>query len=227
MNSDNEKFKWRKWDYYWLIGILIFIIVLIFSIRLSDNRDISNIISLIASFVSIALALISIWWSQVNNSDANKVYDKIIGKLDIVVNETSEINSRYKIKNDENNPRKFTGVKSSQTVTSKDNFLNKNKDVALCFKEINGKLDYLVSEKDDKLKELEFQFNRGLTDEEYKKFIELFSESSIPLFEADMFPEYDGIDIYLDEAISAYEKYIAREEMSKLLKKINPDLDLN
>lgn len=226
MDSNNEKFKWRKWDYYWLIGILIFIIILVCSIRLSDNRDISNIISLISSIVSIVLALISIWWSQVNNSDANRVYDKIIEKLDIVVNETAEINKKYVIKKDETNPGKFIGMKLIQTAASKNDFLMKHNDVELCFKEIKEKLDYLISEKDEEFEELKFYFNRGLTEEEYEKFVELFSESSIPLSEGEMIDGFSGIVIGLDEAISGYEKYKAREEIREILKKINPRLNL-
>ncbi|PPK77532.1 hypothetical protein BXY41_11671 [Lacrimispora xylanisolvens] len=89
---ENNSSNWRKQDYFWLIGILIGIIVFICAIRLSDNTDIVNIISFIASGVSIALAFIAIWWGQVNNSETNKIYVKINEKLDRVKGETDIIN---------------------------------------------------------------------------------------------------------------------------------------
>lgn len=90
---DNNSSNWRRQDYFWLIGILVSIIVLICAIRLGDNADIVNIISFIASGMSIALAFIAIWWGQVNNSEGNKIYDKINEKLDSVKVETTNLST--------------------------------------------------------------------------------------------------------------------------------------
>lgn len=86
-----EGFEWRKQDYFWLIGILIFVIILIATIRLKDNSEITNMISLIASGVSIALAIVAIWWGQVNNDGANRVYQSIENKLNRVSKKTEDI----------------------------------------------------------------------------------------------------------------------------------------
>jgi hypothetical protein len=61
---------------------------------LSDNADIVNIISLIASGVSIALAIIAIWWGQVNNSQTSKIYDKIYDKIDGVKDDTVGLHTK-------------------------------------------------------------------------------------------------------------------------------------
>lgn len=78
-----------------------------------------------------------------------------------------------------------------------------------------------IEESDD---EILIMFNNNLTNEEFEKFVELFNKSDIPLDSADMHDGNSGIDIHLDEKISGYEIYKAKEKMDKLLKEISPDL---
>lgn len=92
--------------------------------------------------------------------------------------------------------------------------------------ELVERIAYMESSSAECTSEISFEFNRGLTDEEFEKFIELFNNSEIPLDSADMHDDYSGIDIHLDEEISGYEIHKAKEKMDELLKKINPDLEV-
>lgn len=98
-----EKFKWRKQDYFWLIALIIVLWYMTVTVRLSDNSDVVNVISLIASGVSVALAIIAIWWGQVNNSETNKIYDKMNDKIDTVHYETGAITCKLEAILDEMN----------------------------------------------------------------------------------------------------------------------------
>lgn len=75
-------------DLLWIIGILVGLLILVISIRLSDDKDIINIFSLMSSGVSIALALIAIaisikqdYGSEIINQKTIQMLDTIDGKV--------------------------------------------------------------------------------------------------------------------------------------------------
>lgn len=111
-----EKFKWRKQDYFWLIAIILILWYITATVRLGDNSDVVNIISLIASGVSVALAVIAIWWGQVNNNEVSKTYEKIIQTLDSVKNETGEANQKL----DEIRKNTYRGIDSIANISEED-----------------------------------------------------------------------------------------------------------
>jgi len=87
---DYLKTKFTNRDFHWLTGILIGIVILVCSIRLSDNSNVVNIFSFMGSGISIALAFVAIGMSikqelssNLVNSDTRKTLislnEKIIG----------------------------------------------------------------------------------------------------------------------------------------------------
>ncbi|MCW6075486.1 sigma-70 family RNA polymerase sigma factor [Clostridium sporogenes] len=92
--NDNKKDLDKK-DFKWIIGILIgiisllsLVIVFIISYKLSDNRDISNIVSIASGLVSIALAFVAIgialkqdYNSSIINTETQKMLDGLDGKI--------------------------------------------------------------------------------------------------------------------------------------------------
>ncbi|MHB9937921.1 hypothetical protein CF098_07815 [Clostridium sporogenes] len=92
--NDNKKNLDKK-DFKWIIGILIgiisllsLVIVFIISYKLSDNRDISNIVSIASGLVSIALAFVAIgialkqdYNSSIINTETQKMLDGLDGKI--------------------------------------------------------------------------------------------------------------------------------------------------
>lgn len=225
--ESKDKFKWRKQDYFWLISFILVLSYLMATVRLSDNADVVNIISLIASAVSIALAIVAIYWGQVNNSEANKIYDKMNDKLEQVINVTTVINNSV---DEVKESIKYEGFGKfvRNTEESYINTRRKSRESELeVLNEIRHRFDYLDSKiSDTSSDEIVFGFNRDLSSIEFEKFIQLFNESDIPLDTADMKDNYAGIYIHLEEKISGYEIYRAKEKMNKLLKEINPDLEV-
>lgn len=70
--------KWRNRDWIWIIGVLIAIIILIVANKASENLE--NNFSIISSAVSIALALIAIFYSSKQDNE-NKRSNENIGNL--------------------------------------------------------------------------------------------------------------------------------------------------
>jgi hypothetical protein len=69
--------SWRTQDWFWTLGILISIIVVILTFRLSDNQEVTDLFSFISSSVSIALALIAIFISFKQNSDNQRLTNEM------------------------------------------------------------------------------------------------------------------------------------------------------
>lgn len=70
--------KWRNRDWIWTIGVLIAIIILIVANKAGENLE--NNFSIISSAVSIALALIAIFYSSKQDNE-NKRSNENIGNL--------------------------------------------------------------------------------------------------------------------------------------------------
>jgi hypothetical protein len=86
-----KQFKWDERDYKWLIFILLGIIGLILTWRLNDNASVVNIISMIASGSSIALAVMAMIQSTIYNDRSNDTYVAITEKLSKLEHNTDDI----------------------------------------------------------------------------------------------------------------------------------------
>lgn len=80
------KLKITNRDFYWIIGILIGIVILVCSIRLSHNANIINIFSFMANGISIALAFLAIGMSIRQELSSNLLNSETRGIL-ISINE--------------------------------------------------------------------------------------------------------------------------------------------
>ena len=149
--NEKERFEWRKWDYFWLIGILIVLLYMACSMRLKDNSEIINIISLIASGMSIALAVISIWWGQVNNSSTNEVYGKINEKLNSVQKTTEQLSNNMANK-----------LLEAKTIVTHDENISQN-----VKKSVSDSIDYVFSKSSSKLdvEDIQMLSIKGLCDD--------------------------------------------------------------
>lgn len=112
-------FKWNERDYKWLIFILILIIGIILTWRLNDNDSVVNIISMIASGASIALAVIAIMQSIAYNESANSTYNAITEKLINLEHNTDDI--KQKIMADVNTVIENSTISEDEKVDLKDN----------------------------------------------------------------------------------------------------------
>lgn len=88
------------------------------------------------------------------------------------------------------------------------------------------RIAYIEKNSDDFSDSISLTFNKSLAGEQYDKFSELLCENDIRLSEAEMYPDFDGIDFYLDGEISGYEKMKTKEKMNQLIKEIDPDLEV-
>lgn len=115
--------------------------------------------------------------------------------------------------------------------------LNRNKDdesakeiLTQVLNELVERIQYIESHRDDYSDEISIEFNMSLEPEQYKKFEQLLSdEGGIPIGSecgAEMFEDFNGIDIHLDESISGFEICKVRGKMNDLLKKIDPKLEV-
>ncbi|MBK5459237.1 hypothetical protein [Peribacillus sp. TH27] len=104
MDLDNENYikqdekRWREQDWYWLLGILIGIIILLIASIFAKSAKIELNFSIISSAVSIALALVAIFIAlkqdsenQKTNRNMNEALVRMDGKLSNVGEKVSEI----------------------------------------------------------------------------------------------------------------------------------------
>lgn len=89
--------KWTNKDWKWLLGILVFIISIliliiigVISVRLSDNIDIVNVISIGAGLVSMVLGIVAIIYAFIQSKESSNTLSKINEK----VNKINGINDR-------------------------------------------------------------------------------------------------------------------------------------
>lgn len=89
--------KWRERDWYWLLGILIAIIILLIASIYGKSKGWETNFSIISSAVSIALALVAIFIAlkqdgnnQITNRNINVALARMEEKLNNVGNKVSE-----------------------------------------------------------------------------------------------------------------------------------------
>ncbi|CAM5246373.1 putative protein OS=Lysinibacillus sphaericus OX=1421 GN=LS41612_10730 PE=4 SV=1 [Lysinibacillus sphaericus] len=71
--KNKRKFEWRNQDWLWLVLILVAIIFFVTTFRLADNIQVVDLFSFISSSVSIALALVAIFYAWKQDSDSQVV----------------------------------------------------------------------------------------------------------------------------------------------------------
>ncbi|KDR95984.1 hypothetical protein SAMN02745945_01744 [Peptoclostridium litorale DSM 5388] len=85
--------KWSNRDWFWLCGVLILGWIVSLSIKLADNGEIINLISLVGSGVSIALAVVAIIYAfnqSTQSNIQNKSFETMIRGIE---NELIRVNS--------------------------------------------------------------------------------------------------------------------------------------
>jgi len=85
------KFEWRNQDWVWLVLILVAIIYFISTFRLADNIQVVDLFSFISSSVSIALALVAIFYAWKQDSDNRRVNDNVSTILHNIVYEMGSV----------------------------------------------------------------------------------------------------------------------------------------
>lgn len=75
-HKPEKKINWTEKDWKWLVGILIAIIIFIFTFRLGDNQDVTDLFSFISSSVSIALAGVAIFLALKQDTDNRRVNEQ-------------------------------------------------------------------------------------------------------------------------------------------------------
>ncbi|QDQ01165.1 hypothetical protein FOH38_12270 [Lysinibacillus fusiformis] len=88
--TEKEKEKENNWtnrDWFWLLGILIGIIILLIASIFAKSLKIETNFSIISSAVSIALALVAIFFALKQDSDNQRVNDNVSRILNNIVSE--------------------------------------------------------------------------------------------------------------------------------------------
>lgn len=130
-NNKNHN-KWRERDWYWLLGILIFIIILLIASIFAKNTGLEVNFSIISSAVSIALALIAIYIAlkqdkdnQETNFELNKALIYMDAKLNNVGEKVSEI-SLEEIRKVVHDKIGYTSESIEETLNEETEKLSKN-----------------------------------------------------------------------------------------------------
>lgn len=79
--------KWTNRDWLWLLSILIGIIILLIASIFANSLKVETNFSIISSAVSIALALVAIFFALKQDSDNKRVNDNVSGILNNIVSE--------------------------------------------------------------------------------------------------------------------------------------------
>ncbi|KQB91892.1 MULTISPECIES: hypothetical protein [Geobacillus] len=126
-----EQKKWTNRDWMWLVSILIAIIILVLTYRLSDNQEVTNLFSFISSSVSIALALVAIVITLKQDSDNQRLTRQMhetLARIDEKLNSVGEKVSSIDIGNIQNAILNIFEEKLENTVTKISNLFEDKKD---------------------------------------------------------------------------------------------------
>lgn len=120
VNLNDDENKWRQRDWKWLVGIvlgivgiLILVIIWVLSYRLSDNKDIVNIISIGAGLVSIVLGIVAIIISSIQNNSTQKInmhIEKAIGIMGVKIDNVNE-KINYRVTDPSTNTEEISDIK--------------------------------------------------------------------------------------------------------------------
>lgn len=79
-----KKPKWSNRDLIWLVSILIISNIAVISFRLSDNQDLTNILSIGGSLVSVILGAVAIIYSFIQNNSAQDLHGSISKTIEVI-----------------------------------------------------------------------------------------------------------------------------------------------
>lgn len=79
-----RNFKWTNRDMIWMISILIISNILVISFRLSDNQDLTNILSIGGSLVSVILGAVAIIYSFIQNNSTQDLHGSISTTIEVI-----------------------------------------------------------------------------------------------------------------------------------------------
>lgn len=106
----------KKRDLLWIISVLLIINVLTFSLRLSDDQDITNILSIGGSLVSVILGIVAIFISFIQNNSSQDLHGRMSSTLEIMNNKLESINNNI------NNIKPYTNNNTLISNTTKSKF---------------------------------------------------------------------------------------------------------
>lgn len=85
-------------------------------------------------------------------------------------------------------------------------------------------ITYVEDKIDDTCEGFSFEFNNRLTEDQYSELVEILGELDVPLSEIEMWEDFDGMNIHLNEVIIGYDVKRAERQMNEILKRISPEL---
>lgn len=91
MKLNKLKQGWTDRDWKWLMGVLIVFIIVLISIIFAKNIEIEANFSIISSAVSIALALVAIFFALKQDSDSRISHDTLITRLENIIREVGSV----------------------------------------------------------------------------------------------------------------------------------------
>ncbi|MFJ3386310.1 hypothetical protein [Lysinibacillus sp. NPDC086135] len=124
-NQERKKNKWIEWrnqDWLWLVLILCAIIYFVITFRLADNKQVVDLFSFISSSVSIALAVVAIFYAWKQDSDS-QVVSRETSKLLTTI--TTKIEGMDK-KMDKFDPSMITNPEQIQMLNEIKNVISNN-----------------------------------------------------------------------------------------------------
>lgn len=97
MMTEEKKEKEIKWTYkdmIWSVIVLIAIIILILSIKISSDQNITNILSIGGSLISIVLGIVAILISVIQNNSSVKLNGRVSTTLELINQRLESIGSQ-------------------------------------------------------------------------------------------------------------------------------------
>ncbi|NMI03206.1 hypothetical protein HF638_04425 [Paenibacillus sp. SZ31] len=79
-----KKLQWKFRDMVWLVSILIISNIMVVSMRLSDNQDITNILSIGGSLISVILGAVAIIYSFIQNNSTQDLHGSISTTIEVI-----------------------------------------------------------------------------------------------------------------------------------------------
>lgn len=179
------KAEWTNRDWKWLIGlligiisILIIIIIGIIAVRLSDNIEIVNVISIGAGLVSMVLGIVAIIYAFIQSRESgeqnrqlnvnlnkidNRIYtlDEIIKDMKIVKNKIEQ----FKISSEDNFNNLAYLITNTINSAKYEELGNDNelkRDIDIIYEELYNVLDELTP-REEKVLRLRFGLDNGRT----------------------------------------------------------------
>ncbi|CAJ1315046.1 hypothetical protein [Paenibacillus nuruki] len=109
--NKNDKIKWTYRDMVWSVIILFFLIILILSLRISTDQNVTNILSIGGSLISIILGIVAILVSIIQNNSSARLDGHVSTTLALINQRLESIDSQI----NEMKPYSKEAIETSET----------------------------------------------------------------------------------------------------------------